>query len=109
MLRGVKDEKLLRAVERIMPIAFPLTDALFRVPILGELARFLIPVANYVEKGNLTKKQRYEEAVLDTFDMLSPKYDSPVTASEVIQTISGYGIGNYDIVSRRPVNITGDK
>lgn len=109
MLRGVEDEKLLRAIEKIMPVAFPVTDVLFRVPILGKLARFFIPIANYVEKGDLTKEQRYEEAVLDTFDMLSPKFDSPVTAARVIDTMAMCDVDDYEMLSRCPVNIIGNK
>ena len=109
MLCGIKDEKLLRAVEKIMPLAFPVTDILFRIPALGRLMRFLIPIANYVEKGDLTKKQRYEEAVLDTFDMLSPKFDSPVTVARVIDTMTICDVDDYEILSRRPVNVTGNK
>lgn len=109
MLGGISDEKLLRAVERIMPVAFPLTDMLFRVPILGKLARFLIPIANYVEKKDLTKRQRYEEAVLDTFDMLSPRFDSPVTARRITDNMAACGVDDYEMLSRCPVNIIGNK
>ena len=42
--------RLLRGIERAMPVLFPLTDVLFRVPLLGKVARFVIPVANYVNK-----------------------------------------------------------
>ena len=109
MLHGIEDEKLLQAVEKIMPVAFPITDILFRIPALGKLMRFLIPIANYVEKNDLTKKQRYEEAVLDTFDMLSPRFDSPVTAARIVDVLTKHGVDNFKVRNSCPVNVVGDK
>jgi 2-polyprenyl-3-methyl-5-hydroxy-6-metoxy-1,4-benzoquinol methylase/uncharacterized protein YbaR (Trm112 family) len=105
--RGMSDEKLLRLIESIMPAAFPLTEVLFRAPVVGKLFEFLIPVANYVHKSGLSRRQRYEEAVLDTFDMLSPKYDNPVTAGEVLAVLKEVGVASCEVLSGRPVNIIG--
>lgn len=109
MVREIDQKKLLYAVEKIMPIAFPVTDVLFRIPALGKLMKFLIPIANYVERDDLTRNQRYEEAILDTFDMLAPKFDSPVVANRVIDIVQKYGANNYKMISNRPVNIVGNK
>lgn len=106
---GIKDEILLELIIRIMPFAFPVTDALFRIPYLGRLLRFLIPIANYVEKDDMTRKQRYEEAVLDTYDMLSPKYDNPVNIHRIINILKRHNLENYKIISERPVNIVGER
>src|SRR5262249_25416552 len=65
-------DPLLRMIERTMPVLFPLTDRLYRLPVVGKLARFAIPVATYVDQDDFTRAQRYQEAILDTFDMLSP-------------------------------------
>jgi ubiquinone/menaquinone biosynthesis C-methylase UbiE/uncharacterized protein YbaR (Trm112 family) len=81
--------RLLRSVERTMPVLYPATSALFRLPMVGHLFRFLIPVANYVERRDLPASIRYEEAILDTFDMLSPRYDNPVTLDEVVRGLAG--------------------
>jgi SAM-dependent methyltransferase len=83
LTRRIPSAKLLAGIERVMPAAFPLTSALFSVPRLGRLFQFVIPIANYVERRDLPRQVRYDEAILDTFDMLSPAYDSPVTAAEV--------------------------
>jgi len=107
MVCDLPDEKLLKIIEKIMPSAFPITDILFRVPVLGRLFRFLIPVANYVEKKDMSKEQRYEEAILDTFDMLSPQYDNPVSASRVIDILNEFKVSDYKILNKRPVNVVG--
>lgn len=80
--KRVKKETLLRLIEGVMPIAFPITDVLFRTPVLGKVFMFAIPVANYVHDKQLSRDQRYAWAILDTFDMLSPYYDQPMTEAE---------------------------
>jgi SAM-dependent methyltransferase len=90
--RRMSKEKLLGAIEKIMPIAFPVTSVLFRVPLLGRVFRFVIPIANYVEERQLSDQQRYAWAVLDTFDMLSPYYDQPMTEVEARKPLLESGI-----------------
>ena len=102
----MEPERLLRVVERAMPVLYPVTSALFRLPMLGHLFRFLIPVANYVERRDLPPSIRYEEAILDTFDMLSPRYDNPVTLNEVVQGLAGL-VSSLEYLSWVPVVIRG--
>lgn len=106
LTRRLPKELLLRGIERAMPVAFPVTDVLFRVPVLGRLAEFAIPVANYVH-SDLPRDRRYAEAVLDTFDMLSPEYDSPMTAEEVERDLRAMGVQSVVFHTRRPVNVVG--
>jgi hypothetical protein len=68
------------------------TEVLFRLPVVGRIFKFAIPVANYVGELNLTLRQRYRWAILDTFDMLSPAFDQPQTCSEVVGALSDAGI-----------------
>jgi SAM-dependent methyltransferase len=107
LTRRLPPKMLLRLIERTMPVLFPLTDVLFRIPMASKFLRFAIPVANYVEKQDFTRAQRYDEAVLDTFDMLSPAYDRPMTAEEVEQALRRAGVQEFTFRSRVPVNVTG--
>ena len=93
-----------------MPVAFPVTDLLFRIPFLGRAFIFAIPIANYVDEPQLSKKQRYDWAILDTFDMLSPFYDQPMTEAEVMVPLRDSGMdvwrsseNGLNIVGRRPI------
>ncbi len=52
--KRMRPETLLWMVERCMPILFPITDVLFRLPALGKLAQFTIPVATESSIGNVT-------------------------------------------------------
>jgi SAM-dependent methyltransferase len=98
---------LLRVVRGVMPVMFPVTEVLFRVPVLGKVAKFVIPIANYVEKSEFTRSQRYMEAELDTFDMLSPAFDSPMTWSEVLGVFAEMGVDDVRFLKRVPVNVVG--
>jgi hypothetical protein len=104
------DEKnLLARIKGLMPVLFPVTNVLFRLPLAGRLFMFLIPVANYVHERTLTREQRYEWAVLDTFDMLSPQYDQPRTAREVEEALSAEGVIELKRLPTPGVNIVGRK
>lgn len=98
---------LLRAIEGVMPIAFPVTTRLFKLPVIGRAAQFAIPIANYVDHDDFTPAQKYSEAVLDTFDMLSPQYDSPMTWNEVDSALRQVGVKNVEFRTQFPVNAVG--
>lgn len=105
--RRLPASTLLRAVELAMPILFPVTEQLFRVPVIGPLARFAIPVATYADTGEFSRRQRYAEAVLDTFDMLSPTYDAPLAPRRVRAALDAMNIRDIEWVSEIPVNVRG--
>jgi len=107
--RRMSKEKLMAAVERVMPIAFPVTNVLFRIPYLNRAFKFVIPLANYVGEKQLNDEQRYAWAILDTFDMLSPYYDQPMTEAEARKPLSESGIEvtrltfyGLNLVGKRP-------
>jgi 2-polyprenyl-3-methyl-5-hydroxy-6-metoxy-1,4-benzoquinol methylase len=83
---------LLKIIERTSSLWFPLTSFLFSLP--GNLSRgfrFLIPIANYVEYKYVDPKIARDEAILDTFDMLSPSYDKPIKKSEIHSWVADSG------------------
>ncbi|MBV9215455.1 MAG: class I SAM-dependent methyltransferase, partial [Acidobacteria bacterium] len=90
--KRLSKETLLNAIRGVMPVAFPLTNVLFRIPYLNRGFRFVIPIANYVDEKQLTRDQRYSWAILDTFDMLSPSYDQPMTEEEASSALGRAGI-----------------
>jgi SAM-dependent methyltransferase len=104
----VTAQKLLSAIETSMPVLFPLTDRLFKLPLLGKVARFTIPVANYVDNGEFTREQRYREAILDTFDMLSPQYDVPMVWQEVDDALKMAGASRWEFRTTVPINVVGE-
>lgn len=107
--RKMKKESLLRLIQFLMPAGFAVTSVLFRIPVLGKFFRFVIPVANYVGKTGLTREQRYDWAVLDTFDMLSPAFDQPQTQEEVESALTGAGINEIRRLPNDGLNLVGKK
>ncbi len=101
--------KLLSGIERAMPFLFPITNVLFRLPLAGRVFMFAIPVANYVHERSLTAAQRYDWAILDTFDMLSPQYDQPRTQGEIEEALGSAGIVNLKRLDNSGVNVIGEK
>ncbi|MCC7418330.1 MAG: methyltransferase domain-containing protein [Acidobacteria bacterium] len=102
--RRMNKRALLLAIQALMPLLFPLTEVLFRLPLAGRLFAFAIPVANYVGEARLSIGQRYRWAVLDTFDMLSPEYDRPQTESEAAEALARGGLAG--IVRRQAAGLT---
>jgi hypothetical protein len=92
-----------------MPLLFPLTEVLFRIPVLGRVFRFVIPIANYVEERRLTVRQRYAWAIMDTYDMLAPRYDRPQTEPDVRRAMSEANIVDVERTGAPGLNLVGRK
>lgn len=107
--KRLKKESLLSAIKGMMPVLFPITDVLFRLPLAGRFFMFTIPVANYVHESSLTREQRYQWAILDTFDMLSPQYDQPRTKPEVERALAAAGVTDIQRLPGHGVIIIGRK
>lgn len=107
--KRVGKQKLLSGIKGAMPVLFPLTNVLFRIPLAGRLFKFAIPIANYVHERSLTPQQRYDWAILDTFDMLSPQYDQPRTQQEIEEALSAAGVVELKRLPNSGVNIVGVK
>lgn len=107
--KRMDQQRLLNVIRAVMPVAFGITDVLFRIPLLGKLFIFMIPVANYVNEKQLTREQRYQWAILDTFDMLSPQFDQPMTEPEASAALTSGGISDLKRQADAGVNLTGRK
>jgi SAM-dependent methyltransferase len=76
--KRMNKDKLLKLVNFVIPKWFPISSALLHVPLIGKFLAQVIPICNYSRRfPQLSKKHLVEWAVLDTFDMLSPDFDSP--------------------------------
>lgn len=109
LTKRLDKQTLLTGIKGAMPVLFPVTSVLFRLPLIGRFFMFTIPVANYVHDRQLTREQRYDWAVLDTFDMLSPQYDQPRTQAEVEEALASAGVVEIKRLPNPGVNIIGCK
>jgi SAM-dependent methyltransferase/uncharacterized protein YbaR (Trm112 family) len=107
LTRRVPAAVLLKAIRTAMPVLFPLSEWLFDRPGIGRVARFVLPVANYPDKRGFDRAQRYEEAVLDTFDMLAPAYDQPLRPKVVRALLEQAPLGELTVLSDVPVVVRG--
>ena len=100
---------LLFSIKTLMPFLFPITEVLFRIPSVGKILAFIIPVANYVHVRDLSWRQRYWWAILDTFDMLSPRYDQPVIHEAGGRALASEGIVNLKRLNNPGLNLVGER
>lgn len=109
LTRRIGERPLLALLRFLMPILFPITEVLFRLPLVGKLFRFMIPIANYVDDPELDLKQRYQWAIMDTFDMLAPAYDNPQREKDVRRILDQNGVTSVERLSNPGLNISGVK
>jgi SAM-dependent methyltransferase len=97
LTKHISNELLFRLVELMVPFFLPISICLGRVPFLGRKLRHIIPVANYDGIFPLSPTQIREWAILDTYDMLAPKYDQPQTAESLKEWFQAMGLQGFDI------------
>jgi hypothetical protein len=105
----LRPDQLLAGLGGAMKILFPISDVLFRLPIIGRAFRFALPVANYVDERALSRQQRYRWALMDTFDMLSPAHDTPQTFDAVAAALHAGGIAELQRQTNPGLNVVGVK
>lgn len=66
---------LMKLVEGMVAVLLPMSILIGRIPRLGRSLRLILPVANPEGTYRLSREQLTEWSILDTFDMLSPRYD----------------------------------
>ena len=94
---------LLQFLIKTSVVWFPVTSWLFKLPQpISRAFRFIIPIANYVEYAYESREDAVSEAILDTFDMLSPAYDRPIKKSTILNWIGKTGV-ELTQLAHRPV------
>lgn len=89
LTKRLPNKFLLNFIDRTSSVWFPVTNFLFRLPRpLSRFFRFIIPIANYVEFSYPRNQDARAEAILDTFDMLSPSFDAPIKKTEILKWVS---------------------
>jgi len=109
LTKRLNKQVLLLLIKMVMPVFYPITSLLFRIPFIGRVFMFVIPIANYARLPGLSLKQHYRCIVLDTFDMLSPQFDFPQTQQEVGATLSSLGITKIGRLDADGLNLVGQK
>ncbi len=105
LTKRMRPERLLKMIEKAVPPVFTIAERLASLPQVGRLFHFVVPIAVYPEQVKLDRRTRCQQSVLDTFDMLSPQHDHPVTVAEVLSAIKGIALA--EVVSETPVVVRG--
>lgn len=93
--KRLNSEFLLRIVNWYVPIWFPLSSIFIKLPYLGKFLAQLLPISNYtLQYPFMSKKDLLSWAILDTFDMLSPKYDNP----QSLNALHRYAMNNQLVI-----------
>lgn len=78
-----------------------------RIPQGRRINRLVFLIADYTGYLPLSSNQLKEWAVLDTFDMFSPRYDKPSTVSEVKDWFKEAGFQNIDVDDQHDKRVEG--
>ncbi|MBM3252433.1 MAG: class I SAM-dependent methyltransferase, partial [Candidatus Omnitrophica bacterium] len=92
----MKPQVLLNLVEKFVPLVLPL----IRIPFIGQyLKGWVIPLCDYEGQLPLSKEELVEWSILDTFDLLSPKYLYPYSEEEIRQWCLEAGLSDIYTLS----------
>jgi len=108
LTRRLNARVLLGLVQITVTALFPLTEMLFRLPLIGRAFSFVIPIADHT-RTPLRFTQRYRAVVLDTYDMLSPAFDRPLTRDEVERALAQAGVIRVRRLPSPGLNLVGEK
>jgi len=81
--KRLQQKTLFRFLELSVPFLLSSSQLIGRLPFVGKYLKRIVPVADYTGVYPLDKQQLKEWALMDTFDMLGPQYDSPQTANTI--------------------------
>lgn len=89
-------DRLLRLIQWYVPRWLPLDTLIKKLPLVGNTLGMIVPCWNYSFLP-LTRQQRVEWAILDTFDALAPVYDLPQSEQTIQKWFERVGLENIDV------------
>tara|TARA_X000000950_G_C13920524_1_gene663122 strand:+ start:1038 stop:2021 length:984 start_codon:yes stop_codon:yes gene_type:complete len=107
--KRINQDKLFSFLENNISLLLYISTFLKKIPFLGNYLMRLIPVANYTDVYPLSRQQLKEWALLDTFDMLAPKYDSPQDPMTIKKWMKEEGFINIELLHANLLVIRGKK
>lgn len=83
--KRIPNQKLFIFLQRTTPFLLSLSNLFRKLPLIGNILKRIVPVANYHGILPLSAEQHFEWSLLDTFDWLSPEHDHPQTKKTIKQ------------------------
>ncbi|WCJ57816.1 methyltransferase domain-containing protein [Fontisphaera persica] len=97
LTRRMAPERLYRWVNAYVRGMWPVARVIHRIPRLGRWLNWRLLIADYRGVYPLKEEHLLEWAILDTFDMLSPRYDYPQTLETVRQWFARAGLEEVEV------------
>ena len=97
LTRRVPPARLYRFVRRYVGAMWPLARALSRIPRAGRHITWALLIGDYRGVLDLSDAQLREWAILDTFDMLAPAYDTPQDLATVRRWFEDAGLAQVEV------------
>lgn len=94
--RNLDPARLYRLTTRWVNAMWPLASVIRRIPRVGPAINWRLLVADYSIQG-VNGQLLKEWAYLDTFDMLSPRYDSPQSIATVREWFANSGLVDWSV------------
>ena len=94
--RKMDADKLYSRTKKYVDFMWPIAGIIRRIPKIGTKINWALCVADYSQLG-LKGQMLKEWAYLDTFDMLSPRYDYPQTIKTVKKWLQDAGLSDTDV------------
>lgn len=89
-------EQLYIWCKRYIEMMWPLAKTINKFP-RGKNINWMLLIADYIGRYGLSNEMAKEWAILDTFDMLSPRYDNPQTLETVRKWFADAGLADIDV------------
>jgi SAM-dependent methyltransferase len=105
----MRPERLLPLVRGMVGVLLPVSLRIGCLPLIGRKLRYALPVANYAPDFPLSPAQLKEWAILDTFDMLAPRYDQPQSAQTLLTWFHKAGLQDVKVFRMRQLVGRGGK
>lgn len=109
--RHIPPERLYKVVKGYINTVWPAARVINKIPKLGNWLNWRLLIADYRGVFPLSEEHLKEWAILDTFDMTSPKFDRPQTIATMLnwskeagltEVESHYGYNGVECRGRRP-------
>lgn len=108
LTKRMNPERLYHTIEACAPSLFWLTNLMSKSKVGRRLAHHFIPFLNYTgvpKFSGMSPAAMLEYAVHDTFDALSPRYDSPVSAAFMRETASKLLDRPFEVFEMRTITL----
>lgn len=97
LTRKMSPRRLYGFTRNYVRLMWPVSRLIHRIPRIGKKLNWMLLLADYRDVLDLPEDMLREWAILDTFDMLNPRYEYPQTIETVREWFKRAGLEQVDI------------